>query len=715
MNIKIAEAFVEIKGDKSKFSKTISGAKRETTSFAKSATISLKKVSLGLGIVAAAATAVAVAIGVKLTKAIIRAGAESVKTAVKYDRLERGLTAVVGSSEEAQIQLERLAKVAELPGLSFQGAIQGSINLQAAGIEAKLAERALSAFGNALVTVGKGADDLAGVNLALTQIANKTSGFGQDVRQLQERLPQMQTALKNAFDGKPLEDLEITGKELVEALVVEFEKLEKASGGPANAIENLSIAFDRLKAETGKLFLSITSDTTKSLADIIDNIRKIIPHWKLYQDQVAVVFKNVSIIAVRSTGQMLKSIGKLVVFAGPLIWKPLFFGFQAMWTDVEDATLRGGTALLEKMRVISKDTAKAWREGIAKDSAKINAEISKSFDESFGKSIDGLVKTAEEEIPKFSKALLGGLEAINTELKTLATTVEQIEQVKVVRIKFETLITGTSLEDIATGAGQAAEPVLDLASAFGTLGAVIEFNKKGIQEFGRVAGIHLGNVGVKIGEAREVAVALGDSIRESQEKARDAFADATSGMRSVFADFISESINDINNISDAWGTFIDGMKRAFIRAMAEMVANKAFKAIIDAFAKMNQPQSAGGAPDVSQAIKQGIGTAIGAFLGNLILPGVGTVVGAAIGGTIGASISPPTAISEPEGTSTAPSAAPANTGGAGRVAMAPSRSLQVGTINIHDQDLRNFDTQRMTKQVEQGIVPALAEAAADGI
>ena len=37
-----------------------------------------------------------------------------------------------------------------------------------------------------------------------------------------------------------------------------------------------------------------------------------------------------------------------------------------------------------------------------------------------------------------------------------------------------------------------------------------------------------------------------------------------------------------------------------------------------------------------------------------------------------------------------------------------------GTVIIQDQDLVNFDQQRLTKQVEQGIAPALARAAADG-
>jgi len=60
--IKIAEAFVEIKGNKGHFSKTIFAAKRELSGFGKSATKPLKLVKIGLVSITAAATAATVAV-----------------------------------------------------------------------------------------------------------------------------------------------------------------------------------------------------------------------------------------------------------------------------------------------------------------------------------------------------------------------------------------------------------------------------------------------------------------------------------------------------------------------------------------------------------------------------------------------------------------------------------------------------------------------------
>ncbi|WP_185279269.1 tape measure protein, partial [Elizabethkingia anophelis] len=117
------------------------------------------------------------------TKAAIKAYGD-------MEALELGLQSVMGGAENAAIEMEKLKEVAKLPGLSFKEAVQGSVNLQSAGFSADMSRRALMAFGNALAIVGKGSAELGRVNLALTQLQNKTGGFGQDIRQLMEALPQ---------------------------------------------------------------------------------------------------------------------------------------------------------------------------------------------------------------------------------------------------------------------------------------------------------------------------------------------------------------------------------------------------------------------------------------------------------------------------------------------------------------------------------------------
>lgn len=178
-----------------------------------------------------------------LSLPIAALGAASLKSAGDIQALQKGLTAVMGSTEAAAAEFDKLREVAKLPGLGLEEAARGSVALQSAGFSADEARRSLLAFGNALATVGKGKNELNFVNLAITQLQNKTGGFGQDLRQLTEQLPQLRGALTNAFgtaDSEKIQELGVTGKEVVAAIITEFEKLPKVSGGLNNAFENLS-------------------------------------------------------------------------------------------------------------------------------------------------------------------------------------------------------------------------------------------------------------------------------------------------------------------------------------------------------------------------------------------------------------------------------------------------------------------------------------------
>lgn len=182
-------------------------------------------------------------LSIGLTAPIVGLGAVSLRAAGNVQALQKGLTAVMGSAGAAAIEFEKLREVAKLPGLGLEEAARGSVQLQAAGFSADEARRSLLAFGNALATVGKGKNELNFVNLALAQLQNKTSGFGQDLRQLTEQLPQLRGALTNAFgtaESEKIAELGVTGKQVVQVLIQEFEKLPKVTGGINNAFENLS-------------------------------------------------------------------------------------------------------------------------------------------------------------------------------------------------------------------------------------------------------------------------------------------------------------------------------------------------------------------------------------------------------------------------------------------------------------------------------------------
>ncbi len=105
-----------------------------------------------------------------LTLPIIGVGAAALKSFADMEKLENGLIAIMGSSEGAAIELEKLRKVAENPGLALPEVVKASASLQSVGMNADAARETITQFGNAVARAGGGAEQFDGVVLALSQI-----------------------------------------------------------------------------------------------------------------------------------------------------------------------------------------------------------------------------------------------------------------------------------------------------------------------------------------------------------------------------------------------------------------------------------------------------------------------------------------------------------------------------------------------------------------
>jgi tape measure domain-containing protein len=550
----LAQANVEITARTGKYKASIAGVRRQTEGFGKSATKSLRNVTLGLAAMGTAAAAAAVAIGVKLAKALIRVGRATIQTAIKYDKLKIGLIAVTGSAEEAEKQLKRLRVVSELPGLSFEQAIQGSINLQAAGLSAGLAERSLKAFGNALAVVGKGAPELAGVSLALTQIANKTSGFGQDIRQLQERLPQMQTALKNAFDGKPIEDLNITGKELIAALVVEFEKLATAGQSVGNDIVNLGTSFDILKKSIGDKLLKATGEVVTGLDDIVKKLTIVIESYEEYRVEAARVFREVGIIGIRLTGQLFLSMTKIVARVAKIIWVPLKFEMLRTMQDVNDAvelgiikmmgTIReffGGDAEIARLQKQTVGTSRiAWDIWFRQmQSAEIDIVLVKE--------LKNIEDTAVDAFDKIIKAFT----AANEALDPLVNKIKEAEG-GIAGIEEEVFDFGKVVGD------------LDLSKPFE--GFAKTFSQFRIEQLGERLAEAFRNAGKQSEFLKSKLRELNNEMSEIEDKMSQALMQIETAIADTFERILT------GNTKNIWQQFWNEMKRIAIRTAAEISA-----------------------------------------------------------------------------------------------------------------------------------------------
>ena len=194
-----------------------------------------------------------------LTAPLALVGGAALKSFADLEKLTTGFTAVfndtAGNIGTAAEELENLRKVAQDPGLSFQQAVQGSLNLQAVGFSADQSRETLSAFGNALALVGKGAVELDGVTLALQQIAAKGKISAEEINQIGERVPQIRTALKNAFgtaSSEELQKLGISAEQFVIGVTEQLQKLPTATGGLSNSFENLRANLSFSLAQIGE-------------------------------------------------------------------------------------------------------------------------------------------------------------------------------------------------------------------------------------------------------------------------------------------------------------------------------------------------------------------------------------------------------------------------------------------------------------------------------
>ena len=70
-------------------------------------------------------------------------GGSAIKAFADMEKLEKSLTAVSGSSDEARAQLERLRTLALEPGLDLEQAAKATIRLQSVGYAASEAERTI--------------------------------------------------------------------------------------------------------------------------------------------------------------------------------------------------------------------------------------------------------------------------------------------------------------------------------------------------------------------------------------------------------------------------------------------------------------------------------------------------------------------------------------------------------------------------------------------
>ncbi len=259
-----------------------------------------------------AMTALALSIGVFLKKVVT--------SGTRLDSLKRGLIAVSGSAQEAEIEMKKLEEVAKLPGLGFEQAVQGSINLQSAGFSAEEARTSLLNFGNAIATVGGGKAELDGVVRALGQIAAKGKVSAEEINQLAERLPQIRVIMEEAFGTANTEEIQklgIASKDFIKIISEEFGKLPKITSGLQNSIENVEDSVFRASAALGISLAPAIELVSGLITSLADGVRIFAETFPLLSQFVGVFLSISTVVLTLAVGLPLLSTG-IFALAGAL-------------------------------------------------------------------------------------------------------------------------------------------------------------------------------------------------------------------------------------------------------------------------------------------------------------------------------------------------------------------------------------------------------------
>ena len=262
-----------------------------------------------------------------LTLPIIGLGGAALKSFADMERLEGGLTAIMGSSKDAAIEMEKLRKVAENPGLALPQVVKASASLQSVGMDADKARNVIEQFGNAVARAQGGPEEFAGVVYGLTQISSSTSILAEDLNIVKERLPELNDILLKTFGtntAEGLRNLNISNTEFIDVITNQLSVLDRANGGLNNSFDNLKDNINASLAELGKtinesLKLEIVFDkVSKKIQELVDKFKLLTPEQQENIVKIGLIAAAVGPL-IFILGQFATSISSIITLSRTLI------------------------------------------------------------------------------------------------------------------------------------------------------------------------------------------------------------------------------------------------------------------------------------------------------------------------------------------------------------------------------------------------------------
>ena len=211
-----------------------------------------------------------------LARELLQFGANSVQASVRVEGFRNSLTALYGDAQVANRVLADLQELAQLPGITFESAVQGAVRLKTVGVEGARAEGVIREFGNAAALAGASTDEVGRSLVGLTQILSRGKISQEELNQILENLPLIGNSIREAFgsiDAEVIRDqLDAAGQsvqDFADILVNQLSMGARASADSTrNAFSNLENATFRLHAAIGDRLSPAVREATGFLTDL---------------------------------------------------------------------------------------------------------------------------------------------------------------------------------------------------------------------------------------------------------------------------------------------------------------------------------------------------------------------------------------------------------------------------------------------------------------
>jgi tape measure domain-containing protein len=408
-----------------------------------------------------------------LTLPIIGVGAAALKSFADMEKLQNGLVAIMGSSEEAAIELEKLRKVAENPGLALPEVVKASASLQSVGMSADAARETITQFGNAVARAGGGAEQFNGVTLALSQISAVGKVTQEDLNQIKERLPEFARVMKEEFGTVTAEGIRAIGvnsEEFITRSVSALSKLERANGGLGNAFDNLKDNVTNSLAELGKAINqslnleAVFTALSEKINYLVEGFKGLNPATQEFIVKTGLIVAAIG-PAIFIVGKLITTFGALVgtiklirttillmssaistafasILANPVIlavvaaiasvgaialyvydnWKAFSDNFKNIWINIKNSVMQGVTFVLGKLDSLQKALGLDLFDLSGMTKYQEEQRIVAAEFKTIGETVDSLKGKFKSLFTATAKPTTGGGNVVSTDATESATT-----------------------------------------------------------------------------------------------------------------------------------------------------------------------------------------------------------------------------------------------------------------------------------------------------